>query len=156
MSVAVKIFHDESCRAKAKQEASALAVFDNHHLLRLHAVIEDTVGRELYLVTEFAPGGDLLKLMQERDCKPLSEDDARRYFRQLVFALDHMHKRGWVHRDVKCENILLSEKQDHIILGDFGFATQWSTNKYLSGMLLFRSRRLRRDPPLLASHFFLK
>lgn len=128
-SVAVKIFQDPLASSKAKDEADALTAFESPYILRTELFFE--ISSTSFLVTEYAGGGDLLKLMQARDCKPLEEDEMRRYFRQLLFALDHMHRRGWVHRDVKCENILLSADREKIILADFGFASKWSPDKYL-------------------------
>ena len=137
----MKILKEATAQQKAKEEAAALSAFDHAHLLRLRVLIDDSLRQQLYLVTDFASGGDLLKLMNERECKPMPEDEIRRYFRQLLFAIDHMHRRGWVHRDVKCENILLSADREHIVLADFGFATQWAPTKIITGTVLKHTNR---------------
>lgn len=144
-SVAVKILNEATAQQKAKDEAAALSAFDHAHLLRLHLLIEDSLHQQIYLVTDFAAGGDLLKLMNERECKPMPEDEIRRYFRQLLFALDHMHRRGWVHRDIKCENVLLSANREHMVLADFGFATQWTPTQVITGTCL-RTTAYTTDP----------
>ena len=52
-----------------------------------------------------------------------SEGRARVIFKQICSAVNYMHGRGMIHRDVKAENIFFAWK-DHVLLGDFGFATR--------------------------------
>ena len=52
-----------------------------------------------------------------------SEDRARVIFKQICSAVNYMHGRGMIHRDVKAENIFFTGR-DHVLLGDFGFATR--------------------------------
>ena len=52
-----------------------------------------------------------------------SESRARVIFKQICSAVNYMHSRGLIHRDVKAENIFFTWK-DHVLLGDFGFATR--------------------------------
>ncbi|XP_008569930.1 PREDICTED: testis-specific serine/threonine-protein kinase 5-like [Galeopterus variegatus] len=80
-----------------------------------------------YLVLELAARGDLLEHinnMSDRRCCPgLEEEEARRLFWQLVSAVAHCHGAGIVHRDLKCENILLDDR-GFLKLTDFGFANR--------------------------------
>lgn len=59
------------------------------------------------LVMEFAAGGELYDYLSER--KVLSEEEARRVFRQISTAVYYCHKHKICHRDLKLENILLDE-----------------------------------------------
>lgn len=62
----------------------------------------------------------------QRNCVPLPEDDARLLFSQLAAAVDHLHRCGFIHRDIKCENVLLSGLRNRtVLLADFGFATRY-------------------------------
>lgn len=61
------------------------------------------------IVTEYAPGGELLGYVRSFKEERLTESQARPFVRQLVSALNYMHERGVVHRDLKMENILLDE-----------------------------------------------
>ena len=57
---------------------------------------------------EFVEKGDLLDYLNKSD--QLSEDDIRTLFQQLVLGIAYCHKEKVVHRDIKCENILLDAK----------------------------------------------
>src|SRR5947208_5832601 len=72
----------------------------------------------LYYVSPFIPGGSLRDRLN-REIK-LSIDDALRIAHEVGAALDYAHRNGFVHRDVKPENILFAD--DHALLADFGIA----------------------------------
>ena len=88
------------------------------------------------LATELATGGDTLELMHKRHCEPLAESEVRVLFLQLVNAVEHLHRHGVVHRDIKCENLLLTgARRRHLVLADFGFATQYEASQQLTDHL---------------------
>src|ERR1700694_831158 len=72
----------------------------------------------LYYVSPYVPGGSLRDRLN-RD-KKLSIDDAVRRVNEVRAGLDYAHRNGFVHRDVKPENILFAD--DHALLADFGIA----------------------------------
>jgi serine/threonine protein kinase len=82
-----------------------------------------------YLLMEYAKGGDLLDYINTQG--PIPEKKARRIFKQLLQSLQFLHRAGYVHRDVKPENIFMSEGLKNIKLGDFGFATRWRPDRPL-------------------------
>jgi serine/threonine protein kinase len=76
-------------------------------------------GNNLYLVTEFVPGGDLFSLLQNVGC--LSEAHAKFYGREVLFALAYLRENGIIHRDIKPDNILVTAA-GHLKLTDFGLS----------------------------------
>jgi microtubule-associated serine/threonine kinase len=73
----------------------------------------------LYLVMEYAPGGDLAT--QIKKLGPMPEETARRYFAEAVLAVEYIHEFGIVHRDLKPDNLVVG-RCGHIKLTDFGLS----------------------------------
>ncbi|VVD05518.1 testis-specific serine/threonine-protein kinase 3-like [Leptidea sinapis] len=87
------------------------------NLIRFLQAIETT--HRVYIVMEYAENGSLLDVI--RKDQHIDELRGRRWFRQLVEAVEYCHDRGVVHRDIKCENLLM-DTELNIKLSDFGFA----------------------------------
>ncbi|XP_003697528.1 testis-specific serine/threonine-protein kinase 3 isoform X1 [Apis florea] len=87
------------------------------NLIRFLQAIETT--HRVYIIMEYAQCGSLLDIIR-RDTF-IDEFRSRRWFRQLLEAIDYCHGRGVVHRDIKCENLLM-DQNFNIKLSDFGFA----------------------------------
>ena len=84
-------------------------------ITKLHYAFQDN--ENLYLVMDYYCGGDLLTLLSKYD--RLSEEMTRFYIAETVLAIDSLHKLGYVHRDIKPDNILI-DINGHIRLADFG------------------------------------
>src|SRR5690625_5094460 len=83
----------------------------------------------MVLVMEFAAGGELYDYLSER--KVLSEEEARRIFRQVATAVYYCHKHKICHRDLKLENILLDE-HGNAKIADFGLSNVFDEQRLLS------------------------
>ncbi|KAF6131536.1 MOK protein kinase [Phyllostomus discolor] len=104
-------------QANSLREVRALRHLNPHpHILTLHEVVFDRKSGSLALICELMDM-NIYELIRGRR-RPLSERKVARYAYQLCRALDHVHRSGIFHRDVKPENILI--KQDVLKLGDFG------------------------------------
>ena len=75
--------------------------------------------KNLYLVMEFMIGGDFLALLIKED--RLDEDVAKFYIAEMILCLEESHSLGWLHRDVKPDNFLISAT-GHLKISDFGLA----------------------------------
>ncbi|XP_034538835.1 myotonin-protein kinase isoform X2 [Notolabrus celidotus] len=99
-----------------QEEREVLLRGDRRWITELHYAFQDD--NYLYLVMDYYVGGDLLSLLSKFGDR-IPEDMAQFYLAEMVMAIDSVHRLGYVHRDIKPDNILLTE-EGHIRLGDFG------------------------------------
>ncbi|XP_071750533.1 citron Rho-interacting kinase [Centroberyx gerrardi] len=84
----------------------------------------------VYLAMEYLPGGDLMSLLNRYEDQ-FDESMAQFYLAELVEAIHAVHQLGYVHRDVKPENVLI-DRTGHIKLADFGSAAKLTANKMVT------------------------
>lgn len=96
------------------EERHIMAHANSEWILKLHFAFQDH--KYLYMVMDYMPGGDLVSLMSNFD---IPEKWAKFYTMEIVLALDVIHGMGFVHRDVKPDNMLI-DKYGHLKLADFG------------------------------------
>ncbi|KAI4880258.1 hypothetical protein NFI96_034127, partial [Prochilodus magdalenae] len=96
------------------EERDIMAFSNSPWIVQLCCAFQDE--RHLYLVMEFMPGGDLVTLTMNYD---MPEKWARFYTAEVVLALDAIHSLGFIHRDIKPDNMLL-DRNGHLKLADFG------------------------------------
>jgi 5'-AMP-activated protein kinase catalytic alpha subunit len=80
---------------------------------------------KIYFAMEYVKGGELFNKVAKGKLK---EDMARKYFQQLIGAIDFCHSRGVFHRDIKPENLLLDENGD-LKVSDFGLSALWESRR---------------------------
>uniref|UniRef100_A0A183IB82 non-specific serine/threonine protein kinase n=1 Tax=Soboliphyme baturini TaxID=241478 RepID=A0A183IB82_9BILA len=99
-----------------KEERDVLVFGDRRWITNLHFAFQDE--KNLYLIMDYYVGGDLLTLLSKFEDR-LPEDMAKFYIAEMVLAINSIHKLGYVHRDIKPDNVLL-DINGHIKLADFG------------------------------------
>lgn len=111
--------------AHVKAERDILAEADNEWVVKLFYSFQDD--ENLYLIMDFIQGGDLMSLLIKFGI--FSEPLAKFYISELVMAVASVHKMGFIHRDIKPDNILI-DRDGHIKLTDFGLCTgfRWTHN----------------------------
>ena len=90
-----------------------------HNPFVIQFICSFTTKDALYIVMEYAPGGDLATYL--KNMGSMSEREARRYFAETVLAVEYIHEFGIVHRDLKPDNLIIS-RDGHIKLTDFGLS----------------------------------
>ncbi|KAJ3028189.1 UNVERIFIED_CONTAM: hypothetical protein HDU68_002274 [Siphonaria sp. JEL0065] len=104
------------------REVKSLAKLSKHvNIIKLKEVIRDSRTDELSFVFEFMDG-NLYQKMRDREGKLFPDSDVKKYTYQVLLGLQHMHKHGFFHRDMKPENLLMTG--DVVKIADFGLARE--------------------------------
>jgi eukaryotic-like serine/threonine-protein kinase len=115
----------EEQQVKFVNEALRLAQCSHPHIVKVHEVIKED---ELWgMVMEHIDGQDLAAYIDERGQLP--EDEALHYINQVGEALEYVHAKGFLHRDIKPNNILLRRESKEAVLIDFGLAREFNLGK---------------------------
>ncbi|XP_009369548.2 CBL-interacting serine/threonine-protein kinase 10-like [Pyrus x bretschneideri] len=119
--VAIKVIDKEKIMKvglmdQIKREISVMRLVRHPNIIHLYEVMATKT--KIYFIIEYAKGGELFNKVAKGKLK---EDVARKYFAQLINALDFCHSRGVYHRDIKPENLLL-DGNDNLKISDFGLS----------------------------------
>ncbi|XP_041470128.1 serine/threonine-protein kinase SIK3-like, partial [Lytechinus variegatus] len=130
IQVAIKIIDKTQLEGdniqKIVREVKVMKLLSHPHIIRLYQVME--TDRYMYLVTEYASGGEIFDHLISHG--KMTEREARQKFKQIVAAVHYCHKRGIVHRDLKAENLLLDANMN-VKIADFGFSNFFEKDNLL-------------------------
>ncbi|GAB4831421.1 CBL-interacting serine/threonine-protein kinase 20 [Ancistrocladus abbreviatus] len=127
-AVAIKIIDKEKILKvglinQIKREISVMRLVRHPNIVQLYEVMASKT--KIYFAMEYVRGGELFgKVSKGR----LKADEARKYFQQLISAVDFCHSRGVYHRDLKPENLLLDEN-GNLKITDFGLSALWESRR---------------------------
>lgn len=121
--VAIKVLPPEraaepSLRERFLREVRLAAKLSHPNIIPIHAV-EERDGF-VFFVMAFIDGETLTDRVRHRG--PLSGSEGARVFREVAWALGYAHEQGFVHRDVKPDNILIERATGRVLVADFGIA----------------------------------
>ncbi|KAK9323735.1 kinase-like domain-containing protein [Lipomyces orientalis] len=128
--VALKIINRKTLaksdmQGRVEREISYLRLLRHPHIIKLYDVIKSK--DEIIMVIEFA-GKELFDYIVQRGKMP--EDEARRFFQQIICAVEYCHRHKIVHRDLKPENLLLDENLN-VKIADFGLSNIMTDGNFL-------------------------
>ncbi|XP_020237875.1 CBL-interacting serine/threonine-protein kinase 5-like [Cajanus cajan] len=120
-SVAIKVINKEQVRKEGmmeqiKREIAVMRLVRHPNVVELKEVMATKT--KIFFVMEYVRGGELFAKISKGKLK---EDQARKYFQQLISAVDYCHSRGVSHRDLKPENLLLDDNEN-LKISDFGLS----------------------------------
>ncbi|XP_076892515.1 CBL-interacting protein kinase 32-like [Bidens hawaiensis] len=120
--VALKILDKEKVvkhkmAEQIKMEIATMKLIKHPNVVRLYEVMGSKT--KIFIVLEFVTGGELFDKIVNHG--RMQEDEARKYFQQLINAVDYCHSRGVYHRDLKPENLLL-DASGNLKVSDFGLS----------------------------------
>lgn len=128
--VALKIINRKTLaksdmQGRVEREISYLRLLRHPHIIKLYDVIKSK--DEIIMVIEYA-GKELFDYIVQRGRMP--EDEARRFFQQIIAAVEYCHRHKIVHRDLKPENLLLDD-QLNVKIADFGLSNIMTDGNFL-------------------------
>jgi NIMA (never in mitosis gene a)-related kinase len=105
------------------KEAKILSVLDHPNIIKFYSSFKTET--HINIVMEHADGGDLSRLIREAKGVHFPEQQILNWFSQICLAIQHIHSKKVIHRDLKSQNIFMT-KAGAIKLGDFGIAKHLS------------------------------
>ncbi|XP_066401042.1 serine/threonine-protein kinase Nek5-like isoform X1 [Molothrus aeneus] len=106
----------------SEKEVILLAKMKHANIVTFYASLQEE--NKLYIVMEYCDGGDLMKRINMQHGVLFDEDQILSWFVQISLGLKHIHDKKILHRDVKAQNVFLSNNGKVAKLGDFGIARQ--------------------------------
>ena len=108
----------------AMTERNVLSYVKHPFIVSLHYAFQTS--EKLGLILDYCPGGDLGKHLQQE--KRFSEERARLYLAEIIIALEDLHRRDIIFRDLKPDNVVL-DANGHCKLTDFGLSKEGVYNE---------------------------
>ena len=102
-----------------KEEIAIMKKLNHGNLVSLIEVLDDPREDSLYMVLEMCQKGVIMKVAVGETADPYDEESCRCWFRDLILGIEYLHAQGVIHRDIKPDNLLLTD-DDVLKIVDFG------------------------------------
>lgn len=129
--VAIKVLNRQKIKSldvvgKIRREIQNMKLFRHPHIIKLYQVISTPT--DIFMVMEYVGGGELFEYIIKHG--KLKENEARKFFQQIISGVDYCHRHMIVHRDLKPENLLL-DKYLNVKIADFGLSNMMTDGEFL-------------------------
>ena len=130
--VAIKILDKkriikERDKKRIEKEIKILKSLRHPNIVHLYSDIE--INSKIYLIMEYIKGKELIKYISSNS--KLTEEESCFFFRQIISAIEYLHKLKIAHRDIKPENMIIENESKIIKLVDFGLSNYYNTKNEL-------------------------
>ncbi|KAK8090273.1 hypothetical protein PG997_005234 [Apiospora hydei] len=102
-----------------REEIAIMKKLNHPNLVQLIEVLDDPEEDSLWMVLEMCKKGVVMKVGLDDRADPYPEEQCRHWFRDLILGIEYLHAQGVIHRDIKPDNLLLTE-DDILKIVDFG------------------------------------
>ncbi|CDW74610.1 protein kinase domain containing protein [Stylonychia lemnae] len=129
----------------AKTERNVLSYTQHPFIVNLNYAFQTS--DKLFLILDYCPGGDMARVLQRE--RRFSEDRARIYIAEIVLAIQYLHKRDIIFRDLKPDNVVI-DSEGHALLTDFGLSKEGvldniSANSFCGSVAYLAPEMLKRS-----------
>ncbi|KAI6082891.1 Pkinase-domain-containing protein [Hypoxylon rubiginosum] len=119
-----QLSHYDAAEAKdalylIREEIAIMKKLNHPNLVQLIEVLDDPENDSLYMVLEMCQKGVVMKVGLDEQADPYDDERCRYWFRDLILGIEYLHAQGVVHRDIKPDNLLLTN-DDILKIVDFG------------------------------------
>ncbi|OTB04947.1 hypothetical protein M426DRAFT_57737, partial [Hypoxylon sp. CI-4A] len=130
-----QLSHHEVAEAKdalflIREEIAIMKKLNHPNLVQLIEVLDDPENDSLYMVLEMCKKGVIMKVGLDESADPYDDERCRLWFRDLILGIEYLHSQGVVHRDIKPDNLLLTE-DDILKIVDFGVSEMFEKPEHM-------------------------
>ncbi|CAD8088663.1 unnamed protein product [Paramecium sonneborni] len=112
----------ENERRRVRQEISILSSLKHENIINFIYSWHNKSKKEIVFITEIINGGSLKNYLR-RITRPKLKV-IKNWCRQILLGLEYLHKQNIIHRDLKCENLLIDTNNNELKIGDLGLSIQ--------------------------------
>lgn len=113
-----------------REEIAIMKKLNHPNLVQLIEVLDDPEEDSLYMVLEMCKKGVIMKVGLDESAQPYGDEECRCWFRDLILGIEYLHAQGVVHRDIKPDNLLLTD-DDILKISDFGVSEMFEKPEHM-------------------------
>jgi serine/threonine protein kinase len=122
--ISMKMIEEEPhLREYLDGEIDCMKSMNSTHIIKLYEVHEDETS--IYLLLEYCDGGDLINYQAKLKDKVFTLEKASEALSEVIIGLEKLHQEGYLHRDIKSQNVLIKYENGKEVHGSRCRSTNW-------------------------------